>query len=81
MAGRPHDREAGQRVGRLRRKLMTALTSEFEREREESAARLAQTVAPYTRYVRSEQRRLDDGRGRVQGTLQTLRDLRAGEVP
>jgi hypothetical protein len=39
---------------------MTALTSHFEKEAERGRHRLEETIAPYTRFVRSESERLEN---------------------
>jgi len=59
----PHRRrrakaELKQKIATLRRELMAALTAHFEREAERGQKRLAETIAPYTRFVRSESERL-----------------------
>jgi hypothetical protein len=46
------------KIESLRTGLMTALTAHFEREAERGRNRLDQTIAPYTRFVRSETERL-----------------------
>jgi small GTP-binding protein len=59
----PHRRrrakaELKQKIETLRRELMAALTAHFEREVQRGQKRLAETIAPYTRFVRSESGRL-----------------------
>ena len=59
----PHRRrrakaELKQKIATLRRELMASLTAHFEREAERGQKRLAETIAPYTRFVRSESERL-----------------------
>ena len=49
----------------LREKLMTAMTGAFERELERGLHRLREAIAPYTRFVRSEQQKLN----RIEGEL------------
>jgi hypothetical protein len=44
---------------------MTALTAHFDREAERGQQRLAETIAPYTRFVRSESERLAGERDRL----------------
>jgi small GTP-binding protein len=65
--------EMQEKISALRERLTVALRTEFERAQEQSAARIAQAVDPYSRFVRSEQTRWTDARS----TLATLRD-RAG---
>jgi hypothetical protein len=50
--------------------LTSALRTEFERAREQSGHRLADAVAPYTRFVDSEERRWSE----AQQTLTRLRE-------
>jgi small GTP-binding protein len=59
----PHRRrrakaELKQKIATLRRELMAALSAHFDREAERGQRRLAETIAPYTRFVRSESERL-----------------------
>jgi small GTP-binding protein len=49
----------------LREQLMASMTEAFERELSRSVQRLREAIAPYTRFVRSEQQKL----GRVEGDL------------
>jgi small GTP-binding protein len=46
-----------EKVAALRARLTSALQAEFERAREQSGLRLGEAVAPYARFVRSEERR------------------------
>ena len=61
------------KVSALRERLATALRTEFERAQEQSSARIAQAVDPYSRFVRAEQSRWSEARS----TLVALRN-RAG---
>lgn len=61
------------KVTALRERLGRALRTEFERAQEQSSARIAQAVEPYSRFVRAEQSRWSDART----VLASLRD-RAG---
>ena len=59
----PHRRrrakaELKRKIATLRRELMAALSAHFDREAERGKKRLAETIAPYTRFVRSESERL-----------------------
>jgi small GTP-binding protein len=63
----PHRRrrakaELKRKIATLRRELMTALTAHFDREAARGQKRLAETIAPYTRFVRSESERLANER-------------------
>jgi hypothetical protein len=51
-----------EKVTALRTRLATALSAEFERAQEQSARQLDDTVAPYARFVRAEERRWSDAR-------------------
>jgi small GTP-binding protein len=53
------------KIATLRRELMTALSAHFEREAERGRRRLEETIAPYTRFVRSESERLTDERDQL----------------
>jgi small GTP-binding protein len=60
----------------LRKRLMTAMSDEFERELGHSLQRLREGIAPYTRFVRSEQQRLgsiDSELGEVTAILSQVR--------
>jgi ABC-type transport system involved in cytochrome bd biosynthesis fused ATPase/permease subunit len=63
-------REMQSKVTELRVRLTTALRTEFESAQEQSAARIAHAVDPYSRFVRSERTRWQEARTR----LSTLRD-------
>jgi len=52
----------------LREQLMKSMTEAFERELSRSVQRLREAIAPYTRFVRSEQQKL----GRVEGELDQI---------
>jgi hypothetical protein len=59
----PHRRrraksEFKRKIAALRSNLMTALSGHFEAESERGRRRLEDTIAPYTRFVRSESERL-----------------------
>jgi small GTP-binding protein len=60
----------------LRQRLMKAMGEEFERELAHSLQRLREAIAPYTRFVRSEQQklgRIDAELGEVNATLAQIR--------
>ena len=76
----PHRRrraksELKQKIAALRSNLMNALSGHFEAESERSRRRLEDTIAPYTRFVRSESERLAGERD----ALAALSD-RVGEI-
>lgn len=51
--------ELRKQVAELRQQLETALNRQFENELQESAQRLHEAIAPYTRFVRSEREKLE----------------------
>ncbi len=61
----------------LRTKLLGALTTQFNNERESVITRLKDGVAPYTRYVRSEDERIEKGEITLARLRQTISELRA----
>jgi hypothetical protein len=61
----------------LRTKLLGALTTQFSNESENAIARLKDGVAPYTRYVRSENGRIDKAENTLASLRQKLSELRA----
>jgi small GTP-binding protein len=66
-------RELHIKITELRQRLATALRTEFERAQDQGATRIANAVEPYSRFVRAEHQRWQQGRSR----LSELRD-RAG---
>ena len=66
-----------QKIATLRRELMTALTAHFEREAERGRRRLEETIAPYTRFVRSESERLADERDQLSGLSDRIGEMSA----
>ena len=78
----PHRRrrakaELKQKIATLRRELMTALTAHFDREAERGQQRLAETIAPYTRFVRSESERLADERDQLGALTERVAEMKA----
>ena len=72
-------RELRGNIETLREKLMSALTSQFDREIERSLHRIDEGVGPYSRFVRSERAHLAETRAElaeIDGVLTRLR----GEV-
>jgi hypothetical protein len=60
----PHRRrrakaELTEKIAALRNEIMTALKTQFTAEAERSRTKLANTIAPYTRFVRTESDRLE----------------------
>jgi len=62
-----------EKISALRRKLAEALRREFQRAQERSAERVTSAVAPYTRFVKSEEERWND----AVAQLTSLRDRTA----
>jgi len=60
----------------LREQLMKSMTEAFERELDRSVQRLREAIAPYTRFVRAEQQKLDrveDDLAQISGELGQIR--------
>ncbi len=78
----PHRRrrakaELKQKIATLRRELMAALTAHFDREAERGQKRLAETIAPYTRFVRSESERLSGERDQLGALTERVGEMTA----
>lgn len=78
----PHHRrkaraELRTKVAAMRRQLMGSLTDQFEREIQASLARIRESIAPYTRFVRAERERLEGLRGELGRLADELARLRA----
>jgi len=52
--------EMRQKVGDLRQQLIDTLRSQFEMELERSIHRINDAISPYTRFIRSEHKKLTD---------------------
>jgi small GTP-binding protein len=59
--------ELQRKMSALQERLATALRTEFERAQEHSAARIANAIGPYSRFVRAEQARWTDARTELSG--------------
>jgi small GTP-binding protein len=66
-----------QKISNLRTELMTALTGHFEKEAERGRHRLDETIAPYTRFVRSESDKLTGERTVLQGLVERVDEMTA----
>jgi small GTP-binding protein len=69
--------ELQRKMSALRERLSTALRTEFERAQEQSAARIAHAIDPYSRFVRAEQARWLDARtelNRLRARAATFRE-------
>jgi len=78
----PHRRrrakaELKQKIATLRRELMAALTAHFDCEAERGQKRLAETIAPYTRFVRSESERLTGERDQLGALTERVGEMTA----
>ncbi|MFL7837539.1 MAG: dynamin family protein [Candidatus Promineifilaceae bacterium] len=58
-------KEYAEKLAELRTTLMDNLTRQFEREMQRSTQRLEDTIAPFTRFVRAEEEKLLEQRGRL----------------
>ena len=65
------------KIEALRSQLMTALTDHFEKEAQRGRHRLEETIAPYTRFVRSESDRLSGERDSLAGLAEQVAELTA----
>jgi hypothetical protein len=65
------------KIATLRRELMTALSAHFDREAERGRRRLEETIAPYTRFVRSESERLAEERDQLGGLSDRVGEMTA----
>jgi small GTP-binding protein len=76
---RRHDakKELREKIAALREHLMTGLTSQFDREVDESVRRIEDAIGPYTRFVRAERTKLTEVRAELDGVSQGLARLRA----
>jgi small GTP-binding protein len=61
----------------LREQLMSSMTEAFERELNRSVQRLREAIAPYTRFVRSEQQKLDHVEGELAQISSGLGQIRS----
>jgi small GTP-binding protein len=69
-------KDLNEKLETLRQRLMKAMTEEFEQELAQSLQRLREAIAPYTRFVRAEQKklaRIEGELGEVNGALHQIR--------
>lgn len=69
-------REFRERIAKLRDQLSEALTGQFSKEVDRSGRRVEEAMAPYTRFVRAEQTKLDQTTAeldRIRNEMQALR--------
>lgn len=70
-------KEFRERIGKLREQLNEALGGQFAKEVERSGRRVEEALAPYTRFVRAEQAKLDRTAGELQRIQNEMLGLRA----
>jgi len=64
------------RAEELERRLMEVMREQFDHELERSVQRIRETIAPYSRFVRTEQEKLSQMETELSGTKSELRALR-----
>lgn len=69
--------ELNNKLEDLRQRLMKAMSEEFDRELAHSLRRLREAIAPYTRFVRTEQQKLTRIEGELREISGTLSQIRA----
>ncbi|HEY6074169.1 MAG TPA: dynamin family protein, partial [Anaerolineales bacterium] len=74
---RQAQRDLQRRIAQLRGQLRNALTSQGHLELEQSTARINEAIAPYRRFVQSQQQQLNEARGELVATEDALLRLRA----
>ncbi|MBN1995872.1 MAG: dynamin family protein [Anaerolineae bacterium] len=70
-------KEMMERVAALRLQLTNALTTQFEKELNRSLQRINEAIAPYTRFVRAEQQKLQETQAELSEAQRTQGRLRA----
>jgi hypothetical protein len=66
-----------EKIAAMRKDLMGTLTSQFEREVERGLQRILDSIAPYTRFVRAEQARIQETRTELEAVTAGLTGLKA----
>jgi small GTP-binding protein len=74
---RQAQRDFQRRVSQLRTGLRDALTRQVHLELEQSSSRINEAIAPYRRFVQSQQQRLNEARGELVATEDALLRLRS----
>jgi small GTP-binding protein len=74
---RQAQRDLQRRIGQLRTQLKDALTRQVHLELEQSTARINEAIAPYRRFVQSQQQQLNEARAELVATEDALLRLRA----
>ena len=74
--------ELRQKIAALREQLLHSLRTQFEKEMERGMANIKDAIAPYTRFVRSEQSKLEEVQSKLADTNTSLEALKfqVGEV-
>ena len=74
---RQAQRDLQRRIAQLRSQLKDALTRQVHLELEQSTGRINEAIAPYRRFVQTQQQQLNDARGELVATEDALLRLRA----
>jgi len=74
---RQAQRDFQRRISELRTRLKEALTRQVHLELEQSSARINEAIAPYRRFVQTQQQQLNEARGELVATEDALLRLRA----
>lgn len=74
---RQAQRDFQRRIAQLRTQLKDALTRQVHLELEQSTGRINEAIAPYRRFVQTQQQQLNDARGELVATEDALLRLRA----
>ncbi len=74
---RKAQRELRQRVSGLRERLLSALQQEFQRELDRSVRNIHEAIAPYSRFVRTEQALLEQCRADLQARVKAMQIIQA----
>jgi small GTP-binding protein len=74
---RQAQRDFQRRIAQLRSQLKDALTRQVHLELEQSTGRINEAIAPYRRFVQTQQQQLNDARGELVATEDALLRLRA----
>ncbi|MFL5401601.1 MAG: dynamin family protein [Gemmatimonadales bacterium] len=74
---RQAQRDFQRRIAELRSRLKDALTRQVHLELEQSTGRINEAIAPYRRFVQSQQQQLNEARGELVATEDALLRLRA----
>ncbi len=71
-------KELREKIAQMRGQLTIALKNQFESEQKRSLRRIDEAVAPYSRFVRSEQGKLSEAKHELSGIEERLKVLKAG---